>query len=78
MTKFTFEGMIINNTVKAVLFRSVYWGAPMWLPRSQIEIKNDDDGHVVKVSPWLCNKKNLSEFKEYTAEEIEKMGGDDA
>ena len=73
----TFEGYIHMATARAVLFQSHFWGAPLWLPMSQIEINHDYDGmeKVVKVAGWLCRKKQLLEFTPYTEDEVRAMSG---
>lgn len=66
----TFEGNIIERSAKAICFMCHYWWAPMWLPVSQLQMEEDGDGHVIHVKDWLCNKRSLDEFTEYTEEEI--------
>ncbi len=69
----TFEGRVLSYSAKAVWFEGVYWGAPLWLPRSQVEIIPDEDSHVVILKDWLANKRGLYEFTEYTPEQIQEI-----
>lgn len=59
----TFEGYIHARSPKAVLFQGHYWEDGTWLPLSQIEVKEDENSHVVVVKEWLCAKNNLAEFE---------------
>ncbi len=72
----TFEGIIHNSSGKAILFQSHYWEAPLWLPRSQLWLNQDsEDEWVIRVKDWLCEKKDLMEFVQYTQEQLELMDG---
>lgn len=69
----TFEGTVHFVTSRAILFQSYYWESPLWLPMSQIQLTQDADSDfevIVKVSPWLCGKNELEEFRYYSEEEI--------
>lgn len=69
---FTFEGHVVLQTARAIRFQSHYWGGALWFPLSQIEMKPDGEmGTIIVVKDWLCNKRDLKEFHEYTEEEIE-------
>lgn len=73
MAHTTFEGRIIFNSGAAIRFQGQFWEAPLWLPRSQIEIEPDgEDTVVVRVKDWLANKNRLQEFTYYDAEAIEE------
>lgn len=71
-TKQTFEGTIEAQSTKAILFHGVYWEVALWLPRSQIEVFNDEDSFVIEVSGWLSGKNNLNEFTYYDQAAIDK------
>ncbi len=61
-------------TARAVRFQSFYWDAPVFFPKSQVEITPDGDMSVVlKVKDWLTAKRGLLEFTSYSEEEIQKM-----
>ena len=70
--KQTFEGVVLASSTKAVLFHGVYWDGALWLPRSQIEVIEDDDSYIIEVSGWLAGKNNLFEFEHYNEEAIAK------
>lgn len=70
----TFEGYVIAESPKAIRFWGHYWWAPIWLPKSQIIMYEDGKSHIVKVKPWLCDKRGLREFHEHTKEELEDEG----
>lgn len=72
--RLTFEGVIHAASAKAILFQCHFWWAPMWLPRSQIEVVEDPDGEerIVRVSDWLSRQDRLEEFTELTVEDIEE------
>ena len=77
--KTTFEGVVHQNTAKAVLFQSHFWDAPVWLPRSQTSIYKDgeeEENVVVKVNDWLCNKRGMLEFTYYNEKEIGGMNAE--
>lgn len=59
-----FEGVIVANVGKAVLFHGVYWEEPEWMPKSQIDILREPDTSEVRVlaSKWICDQKGLKEF----------------
>lgn len=65
----TFEGYIIADTVRAVLFQSHYWHAAEWMPKSQIAIRREDDTPevVIVATPWIAGQKGLEEFTERVA-----------
>lgn len=69
----TFEGIVHAVSAKAVLFQCHFWWAPMWLPRSQIEVIEDPEGNerIVRVSDWLARQDRLEEFTELTLEEVQ-------
>lgn len=69
----TFEGEVITASRAAILFHGNYWEGALWLPRSQLVLLEDGNNHVIKVKPWLCNKKGLLEFSHYNEEQIQKM-----
>lgn len=74
MSSRTFEGVVHFRSPKAILFQGQYWHASMWLPLSQVSMEPDGEIHwVIHVREWLCEKKNLLEFSEYSEEEIEAM-----
>jgi hypothetical protein len=68
-----FEGWVTAVSPKSVLFWGHYWGAPMWFPMSQIELQDDDSGHVLILSGWLAHKRGLSEFVQYSEEEAMRI-----
>lgn len=59
-----FEGYIVANVGKAVLFHGNYWEEPEWMPKSQIDILRDEDSAEIRVltSRWICDQKGLKEF----------------
>jgi hypothetical protein len=69
----TFEGYVHGASTKAVLFWGHYWGAPLWFPRSAIDLQDDDGGYVMKVQDWLIKKRGILEFVHYTKEEADAM-----
>lgn len=69
----TFEGNIVQRSAKAICFWCHYWWAPIWLPVSQSTIVEDGEGYVVHVKDWLCKKRDMQEFTEYTEKDIERM-----
>ncbi len=64
-----FLGYIVAGTARAILFQDHFWHEPDWMPRSQIHITDDFDSNEVhiKASPWICQQKNIHEFKERQA-----------
>lgn len=75
MTRSIFEGNVLVNTGRAIRFQGYYWGGALWFPVSQLQVLEEGDlGHcVVAVRDWLVTKRGLSEFTQYSAEEIEQM-----
>lgn len=71
----TFEGRLVNWSGAAVCFQGQYWEGGVWLPRSQVEIEDDDGGVVIRVKDWLAKKNGLLEFTHYGAAELEAMNG---
>lgn len=73
----TFEGIPLLITGAAIRFQGVYWEGPLWFPRSQIILEDDDDidspFKILKVKNWLADKRGLLEFTHYSAEEVEAM-----
>lgn len=67
----TFEGRILAWTAKAILFWGNYWGGPLWMPKSQVTIEEDDESYIVKTTPWYSGVKKIEEFTEYNEEEIQ-------
>lgn len=76
MSRNQFEGVIHVTSGKAIFFQSHYWDSPIWLPRSQIFLREESEyEYVVLVKDWLCNKKGLMEFTQYSEQQIEEMDG---
>lgn len=69
-----FEGFVIAETDRALLFQSHYWLNADWLPRSQITILREIDTHEIRVlaSNWICLQKNIEEFKMRNNEDVNK------
>jgi hypothetical protein len=71
-----FEGVVLQRTARGVLFQGHYWEAPLWLPTSQTLHEPDGDmACVMGVKSWLASKKGLSEFTQYSEEEIKLIAG---
>lgn len=62
-----FEGYILHDTNRAVLFQSHYWEEPDFMPKSQIEIIRDPDTDevVLIASSWISKQKGLKEVNYY-------------
>lgn len=71
-----FEGYILQQTQKAILFESHYWEGALWFPTSQIAVTHDFDSmeKVIDVKTWLCRKRGIYEFTHYDADEIKRIG----
>lgn len=72
----TFEGVVVAETARAILFQGHYWEAPLWFPMSQLVMKVTYDEPmeaVIKVRGWLCRKRGVQEFTHYSQEEIERI-----
>jgi hypothetical protein len=72
----TFEGVALIQTARAMLFQSHYWEAPLWFPMSQIETHVTYDEPletVIKVKTWLCKKRGIHEFTNYSEEDIRRI-----
>lgn len=55
-------GQVEHSTTRAILFKGTGWSKPMWLPRSQIEISEVDEGEFqVAIRAWLAEKSNIRE-----------------
>jgi hypothetical protein len=71
-----FIGYLLNETDRAYLFQDHFWegNSGDWFPKSQADIIRSPDTIEVKIlaSAWICQKKNIDEFKYRSAEEIEK------
>lgn len=75
----TFEGIIIANTLKSILFHCWYWDEPDWMPKSQIDVLREEDTNEVRVlaSDWICGQKGLKEFEYRPKKEEEQGNGTD-
>ncbi len=60
-----FIGYVIADTNRAILFHDHFWESPVWWPKSQISVFQNDDTQEVSVSvaEWLCEKNHIQEFK---------------
>lgn len=60
----TFEGYVLVSTARAIMFQSHYWEHAHWFPRSQIEVRTqqDEDEVIITASDWICNMKRVREF----------------
>lgn len=75
----TFEGLILANTPKSILFHCHYWEDPEWMPKSQIDVLREDDTSEVRVltSKWIADQKGLKEFTYRPKENKEETNGTD-
>lgn len=66
-----FEGTIERTSPKAILFKADTWKEESWLPRSQIQIVNQEgETATVKIKEWLCDKNGWTEDGEPDVEEL--------
>lgn len=56
------EGVVTYATAKAIRFQADYWEQEEWLPRSQVEITELEEGKVrVRIAGWLAKKNGWHE-----------------
>lgn len=70
----TFEGYIVFETTKAIMFEGHYWHQPAFLPKSQIFVYRGlgTEEVVLEVKDWLVCKNDWDEFKEWEGEDDDR------
>lgn len=50
------EGSVTRETEKAFLFK--FGDSENWMPKSQVKLKKNKEGHSVEIPAWLWEKMN--------------------